>query len=123
MWTRSKVDLSKGATPEEVWSRSKVDLSHLHAFGCRAYALTPENQRKKIDAKSKPYIMVGYCKYSKGYKLADPLQPGKVITARSVEFLESVAGGSAQKFNVESSVSSSVIVPLSLEPQLFNMNL
>jgi hypothetical protein len=98
-----------------VWTGSKVDLSHLRVFGCKAYALTPENQCKKIDAKSKPYIMLGYCKYSKGYRLADPLQPGKVIKARSVEFLESVAGESAQKFNVECSVSFSVIVPLSLE--------
>jgi hypothetical protein len=38
-----------------------------------------------------------------------------VIKARSDEFFESVAGGSTQKFNVESSVSSIVIVPLSLE--------
>jgi len=59
--------------------------------------------------------MVGYCTYSKGYRLPDPLQPGKAIKARSVRFLECVAGESAQKFNVESSVSSSVIVPLSLE--------
>jgi hypothetical protein len=41
-----------GATPEEVWTGSKVDLSHLRVFGCKTYALTPENKCKKIDAKS-----------------------------------------------------------------------
>lgn len=80
----------RGATPQELWTGSKVDLSHLRIFGCRAYALTPQHQRRKLDPRSKPYIMVGYCAHTKGYRLADPINPGTVITARSVEFLEDI---------------------------------
>lgn len=76
------------ATPEELWSRYKVDVSNLRVFGCRAFVHTPKELRKKLDVKSREYIMVGYYDHSKEYRLADPLQPGKVIKARDVIFLE-----------------------------------
>jgi hypothetical protein len=57
-------------------------------FGCTAYTLIPKESRKKLDAKSKPYIFLGYCEYSKGYKLAAPSCPKKQIKARHVVFVE-----------------------------------
>lgn len=77
------------ATPEEIWSNFKVDLSNLRVFGCTAYAHIPHELRKKLDPKSKKYIMVGYCEHTKGYRLVDPEQPGKVVKARNVIFIES----------------------------------
>lgn len=89
---RSPTAALKNALPEEIWSKSRVDLSNLKVFGCKAYALIPDVHRNKLNLKSKPYIMVGYCEHSKGYRLADPQQPGKVIKARNITFLENIPG-------------------------------
>lgn len=78
----------RGTTPEEKWSGKKVDLSNLKIFGCVAYAMIPNEKRKKLDAKSKKYIFVGYCNESKGYRLIDPENPSKCIKSRDVQFLE-----------------------------------
>lgn len=75
-----------GVTPEEKWSGKKVDVSHLRIFGCLAYALV--HNRKKLDAKSKQYIFVGYCEDTKGYRLIDPECPTSCIKARDVVFFE-----------------------------------
>lgn len=85
---RSPTVAVSGATPEEIWTGAKVDVSDLRVFGCKAYAHIPKECRKKLDSKSQEYIMVGYCEHTKGYRLADPSEPGKVIKARSVIFIE-----------------------------------
>lgn len=77
-----------GSLPEELWTGSKIELSHLRVFGCVAYALVPEQKHKKLDAKSKKCIFVGYSDTTKGYRLVDPLVPHKVFFARNVAFLE-----------------------------------
>lgn len=87
---RSPTVAVKGALPEELWTGSKVNLQHLKVFGCRTYSHIPKKFRRKFDVKSKPMIMVGYCENSKGYRLADPDQPGKIEKARDVIFLEHV---------------------------------
>ncbi|KAJ8709420.1 hypothetical protein PYW07_009246 [Mythimna separata] len=89
---RSPTAALKNATPEELWTGSKVDLSHLRVFGSVAYALTPEQHRTKLDPKSKPYIMLGYCEHTKGYRLGDLVDGTKLIKARSVQFIETVKG-------------------------------
>ncbi|KPJ11482.1 Retrovirus-related Pol polyprotein from transposon TNT 1-94 [Papilio machaon] len=78
----------RGTTPEEKWSGNKVNLSNLRTFGCVAYAMIPNEKRKKLDAKCKQYIFVGYCSESKGYRLIDPENPSKCIKSRDVQFLE-----------------------------------
>lgn len=78
----------RGTTPEEKWSGNKVNLSNLKLFGCIAYAMIPNEKRKKLDAKSKQYVFVGYCSESKGYRLIDPEIPSKCIKSRDVQFLE-----------------------------------
>lgn len=85
---RSPTTALSGCIPEEAWSGSRIDLSHLRVFGCTAYSLIPEQKRRKLDAKAKIYIFVGYSETSKGYRLADPSDPRKVILSRNVAFLE-----------------------------------
>lgn len=87
---RSPTSAIPGAIPEEIWTGRKVDLSNLKVFGCKAFALIPSELRKKLDAKSAPYIMVGYCDDSKGYRLLDLKNPGKIVRSRDVIFLENL---------------------------------
>lgn len=90
----------RDSTPEEKWTGNKVDLSNLRVFGCTAYALVPSERRKKLDAKSKKYIFVGYCNESKGFRLVDPENPSKCIKSRDVQFIE---GKSVQ--NIDSNLN------------------
>nr|AAO52669.1 putative copia-type polyprotein [Aster yellows phytoplasma] len=60
------------STPEELWSGQKPTLSHVKTFGCKAYAHVPAASRKKLDARSTPCILVGYCSTTKGYRLYNP---------------------------------------------------
>lgn len=87
---RSPTMAVEGATPEEIWSKKKVNLSNLRVFGCEAYVHIPDIRRKKFDSKSKRYIMIGYCEESKGYRLADPDNPGQLKKAKDVIFIENV---------------------------------
>lgn len=76
-------------TPEEVWTRVRPDLSHLKVFGCRAYyAHVPKQERKKLDAKSKEWIFIGYSLNPTAYRLRDCSHPKKLIKSRDVVFLE-----------------------------------
>lgn len=78
---------SVNGVPEELWSNKKIDLSHLKVFGCLAHSHVPEQQRRKFDAKSKPYTFVGYCEETKGYRLFDR-ESKKIIKSRNVIFYE-----------------------------------
>jgi transposase InsO family protein len=59
-------------TPFEAWTGTKPSIEHLKAFGCKAHAHIPSNQRSKFDSKSVELIFVGYPPDSKGYKLLNP---------------------------------------------------
>lgn len=76
------------ATPEEIWSGKKPDVAHLRVFGCTALVHIPKVSRKKLDAKTRRCIFVGYCEESKGYRLIDPANPKKIIKSRDVVFVE-----------------------------------
>ena len=54
---------------EQVLIGHPCDYSNLKIFGCEAYALTPKNQRSKLDPISKKCIFVGYDDVTKGYRL------------------------------------------------------
>src|SRR5579871_1863295 len=60
-------------TPLEAWNGKKPSVNHLKAFGSKAYAHIPSNQRSKLEPKSKKYIFVGYPSGCKGYRLIDPI--------------------------------------------------
>lgn len=74
-------------TPLEAWSGQKPDLSELKVFGCKAFMHIDKAKRKKLDAKSKEMIFVGYCMNSKGYRLCDP-HDHKLQKSRDVTFFE-----------------------------------
>ena len=84
---RSPKESFNGATPEECWTGEKPDLSFLKVFGNKAYAYVPSQFRSKLEPKTRPCIMVGYCQNQKGYRLWNPQQK-KVITARDAIFQE-----------------------------------
>jgi uncharacterized membrane protein YgcG len=77
----------KNKTPFEVWSGRKPDVSYLKIFGCIAYGLIDQHNRRKLDSKAQKFIFVGYCSNSKGYKLYNP-ESGKVCVNRNVIFDE-----------------------------------
>ena len=74
-------------TPYEVLFGRIPDVSYLRVFGCRAWAHTPGDQKKKWDANSRPMIHVGYELGSKAYRLWNPVSRSIVISA-SVRFDE-----------------------------------
>ena len=59
----------QGKTPQQAWSRKKPIVSHLRVFWSIAYAHVPDQERSKLDDKSKKYVFIGYDPSSKGYKL------------------------------------------------------
>ena len=63
--------LKENETPYGWWYGRKPDVSHFRVFGCMAYAHVPDNERQKLDKKSKKMRFVGYSLTSKGYRLFD----------------------------------------------------
>ncbi|KAL6313137.1 hypothetical protein AAG906_019607 [Vitis piasezkii] len=74
---------SNGKVAEEVWTGSPVDYSGLRVFGCPAYVHIPNEERSKLDAKSRQCIFLGYQKRVKDFKLWDP-KANKVVISRDV---------------------------------------
>ena len=86
----------KEATPYEVWYGRKPDLSHLRIFGCAAYALVRDFQRKKWDSKAQKMIFIGYSRSAKGFRLYDPTSR-RVFVRKDVIFNESDLGKNAKE--------------------------
>jgi hypothetical protein len=59
----------------------------LRVFGSIGYTHVPDQERSKLDNKSKRYIFIGYDSSSKGYKLYNP-NSDKIVIGRNVEFDE-----------------------------------
>ena len=74
-------------TPQEFWSGHKPSVGHLRVFGSVAYAHVPDQQRTKLEDKSKKLIFIGYDNKSKAYRLYNPAEK-KVIVSRDVQFDE-----------------------------------
>ena len=75
--------------PYEFWHGTKPSITHLHVFGCLAYALVPQQHCNKLDDKAVKCIFVGYSSKSKGYKLFHP-QTKHILFSQDVEFMEDV---------------------------------
>ena len=56
-------------TPQKAWRGKRPCISHMHMFGCIAYAKGPDEKRTKLDAKGIKCLFVGYCKGTKAYRL------------------------------------------------------
>jgi len=86
---RSPTKAVANMTPEEAWTGLKPDVSHLRIFGSQAFLHIPDQQRKKLDSKTRQMILVGYCEDSKAYRLMNPEEySGKVYKGRDVDFIE-----------------------------------
>ncbi|KMQ87247.1 retrovirus-related pol polyprotein from transposon tnt 1-94 [Lasius niger] len=51
---------TSGTTPYKIWTGRKPEISHLRVFGSTAYMHIPKQFRKKLDAKAKQTVLVGY---------------------------------------------------------------
>lgn len=74
-------------TPFEIWYDKKPDLSHIRVFGSTAYVHVPQQMRRKLDAKAKRLMLVGYNNDSTNYRLFDP-DKRSVTISRHVVFNE-----------------------------------
>jgi len=74
----------EGAIPEEVWTDKKALYNHLKLFGCREFVHIPQDERAKLDAKTKECI---YLRSPIGYRLWDPINK-KVVLSRDVVFFK-----------------------------------
>ena len=65
----------------------RLCISHMHLFGCIAYAKVPDERRTKLDAKGIKCLFVGYCEGTKAYRLIC-LESQKIIKSLNVVFFE-----------------------------------
>ncbi|KAK3006427.1 hypothetical protein RJ639_017152 [Escallonia herrerae] len=73
--------------PEEVWSSKRVNFFAMRIFGCPAYVHLQNEERSKLDPKSKECIFIRYEEGVRRYRLYDPMAKKRVIS-RDVIFNE-----------------------------------
>ena len=73
--------------PKDAWSGNRLCISHMHVFGCIAYAKVLDEKRTKLDAKGIKCLIVGYCEGTKAYRLVC-LKSQKLIESPDVVFFE-----------------------------------
>ena len=56
-------------TPMEMWISKSMNFSSLHIFGCPVYVMYNDQERIKLDPKSRKCIFLGYTNGVKGYCL------------------------------------------------------
>ena len=78
---------STAATPYETWYHRKPDVSHFRMFGTLAYVHIPKCLRKKLDAKSRPLLFVGYSETHKAYRFFDRVTR-RITISRDAIFCE-----------------------------------
>ena len=74
-------------TPHHLWKGSSPDLSHLRVFGARCWYILPKKKVKKLDARGRLAVMMGYPSGCKGYKLLD-VETQNFVISRDVYFDE-----------------------------------
>ena len=79
--------LGSNLTPHHIWKHSSPVLAHLRVFGSRCWYTVPKEKLRKLDARARIAIFVGYSEQSKAYKLID-IETRKVIVSRDVRFDE-----------------------------------
>lgn len=77
-------------TPYELWIGKRPNLNNMKIFGCHAMVHVPKESRRKWDSKATKMILVGYCEYTKGYRLYDESKK-QIKKSRDVVFLEYTA--------------------------------
>ena len=87
MFNRSPSTAINLKTPMEMWTGKLVDYSRLHVFGSPVYVMYNDQERSKLDPKSRKCIFLGYVDVVKGYRLWDHTAH-KVVISRDVIFVE-----------------------------------
>ncbi len=77
--------------PEHSWTGKKPDVRNLRVWGCKAYVHIPSSLRKKLDAKSRICIFVGYANEHMGWRFWD-VEGRKIIFSRDATFWENSLG-------------------------------
>lgn len=85
---RTGTSTIKDKSPYELWYGKLASIDNFHAFGTEVYVHIPKEKRRKLDAKSKKCLFVGYDENTKGFRLLDT-GSNKVELARDVKFLSS----------------------------------
>jgi hypothetical protein len=81
-------------TPQEAWSGRNPTVSHFRIFDSMAYAHVPDQQRTKLEDKSKKFVFIGYDEKTKGFKLLGPINK-KVMISRDVK-VDKLANGTGK---------------------------
>src|SRR2546421_8805054 len=93
---RSPTRALQDQTPYEAWYGLKPNLYHLRKFGCKAYMHVPPEKRKKLQAKSRCCIMLGYApNTTKLWRVWDPIQRS-IVYAANVVFNEEYTSGTGE---------------------------
>jgi hypothetical protein len=69
---RSPTKALDGKTPYEAWHGWKPVVSHLHVFGCLAFA-KELNHIGKLNDQSTSGVFIGYAEGVKAYRILDPM--------------------------------------------------
>ncbi len=78
--------LSASITPHHIWMGCAPNLEHLRAFGSRCWDVLPGRKVKKLDARAREAMLIGYSLASKHTTWDVELK--KVVISRSVTFDE-----------------------------------
>ena len=81
----------EGKTPFELLTGAKPKVGHLRIFGCAAYCHIPDDERHKLDFKSRKCIFLSYSENRKGYRLYDSKRQ-RIVHSRDVLFDETTNG-------------------------------
>lgn len=75
-------------TPFERWWGKKPDYSSIRVFGSKAYVHIPDEKRRKLDAKARKLVFVGYAEGRKAWRFLDT-ETNRITVSRDAKFLES----------------------------------
>ena len=84
---RCLTTVDKIKTPYELWTGKRPNVSHIRVFGSDCYMHIKRTDRKKIQPKAFPCILLGFSEYNYGYKLYS-IGNHKVYYSRDVTFKE-----------------------------------
>lgn len=82
---RTGTSTVKDVTPYELWYGKKAQFDHFRIFGSEVYVHIPKQNRRKLDAKAKKCVFIGYDDNKKGFRVID--DKNSISVARDVKFL------------------------------------
>lgn len=82
---------ARDKTPVEIWTGQTPSLAYLRVFGCRCYALIPNEKRSKWESHSSECLFMGYFPTRNLFRLYD-ISSNVFLKRRDVIFHESIVG-------------------------------